>query len=73
MKINELTQAMAEKLVDTLPADTLAAVKFQGAFVRAAVEAGWVEGEVPTLRKDFYALYQKLNVVWMDAQTVPNV
>lgn len=71
MAINELTQAMAEQFIDNLPDGSMPIVKFQGAYLQAAKDVGWIDS-VPLLRKDCYALYQKLSAIWKDAETIPN-
>ena len=75
MKINELTQGMAEELVTNLPDGELPIVKWQRAYVEAAIKVGWVTLEIaPTqmLRKEIFSIYTQLGVIWKDANTLPN-
>lgn len=72
-KINELTQDMAEKLIDALPDERMSGVKYQGVFVRAAIEVGWITLDSPlTLRSDVVKIYGQLNKLWLEINTIPN-
>jgi hypothetical protein len=73
MTFNELTQDMAEKFLDKLPEGETLQVKFEGGYVKAAVEVGWLAGlsPVPT-RKEVHEAYKQLRVIWADANELPN-
>ena len=75
MKINELTQGMAEKLVDCLPDGPTSQVKYESAFLRACAESGWVEGleDISAMpRKAAKAAYVQLSKLWLEANELPN-
>lgn len=73
--IFELTQGMAEKFIDNIPDAKLPMVRYQGAFVQTAIEAGWVklDGEVSDLpRAELVKIFWQIRRVWEEANAVPN-
>lgn len=76
--VNELTQGMAESLIDNLPTGEMTAVKYQGAFINAALAAGWIafEPPLPSIaalpRAEATRLYAQLHQVWQEANGIPN-
>ena len=73
--IRELTQGMAEEIVAALPGGDTPVVVYQGAFVQACADAGWIELSAPAHdlpRQTVAKLYRQLSELWIAANDIPN-